>query len=648
MNAIARLAPWLAALVGIAYLGAGAYPRQTPADRPDLRAIGAMPVQDGGRLKPLDTFAQTTLTAIGSRQNFVKDPKEAGEKSYPPIEWLLEVWGQEPFTGKAADYPVFRITDLQLVDYFGLKQRPGFWRYSPNDVRSGFDKLARDIDRLTEQRKKDPNSLTPFDNNLLELGRHVNLYLRLANRQEPRVVPPQADDQDWQAVAEIERELVRPQAREVEEWAVNAAISELAPNVADPKDLTPEQKKAVNARAEERFREQMIYRGKWERRRLHPAAEAFVQLCDKYRDGSAEDFNTAVTAYRDTYLAHVPQADLTRVRVEAIYNRLSPFYNCMILYVLVFVMACGSWILTALRWDGGAASLRRSALALATVTVVVHFASLLCRMYLMNRWLVFVTNLYSSAIFIGWACVCLGLLVELLFGRGLGTAVASVIGASTLVIAYFLGLDGDTLNMLQAVLDTNFWLATHVTTVTLGYSATYFAGIFGLVYILTGVATPFLTGEVRKSLGQVIYGVVSFATLLSFTGTVLGGIWADQSWGRFWGWDPKENGALLIVIWNALILHARWGGLVKQRGVAVLAVFGCVVTTWSWFGTNQLGVGLHSYGFTTGRTIAIICASTGFTLLACVGMIPTRFWTSTRAELAARSQPKGRPTVQPA
>jgi ABC-type transport system involved in cytochrome c biogenesis permease subunit len=95
-----------------------------------------------------------------------------------------------------------------------------------------------------------------------------------------------------------------------------------------------------------------------------------------------------------------------------------------------------------------------------------------------------------------------------------------------------------------------------------------------------------------------IYGVVCFALLFSFTGTILGGIWADQSWGRFWGWDPKENGAVLIVLWNALILHARWGGLIRARGLAVLAVLGNVVTAFSWFGTNLLGIGLHSYGFT--------------------------------------------------
>jgi hypothetical protein len=88
------------------------------------------------------------------------------------------------------------------------------------------------------------------------------------------------------------------------------------------------------------------------------------------------------------------------------------------------------------------------------------------------------------------------------------------------------------------------------------------------------------------------------APLASFVGTVLGGIWADQSWGRFWGWDPKENGALLIVIWNAMILHARWGGMIRERGMMVMAVFGNIVTSWSWFGTNMLGIGLHSYGFT--------------------------------------------------
>ena len=152
--------------------------------------------------------------------------------------------------------------------------------------------------------------------------------------------------------------------------------------------------------------------------------------------------------------------------------------------------------------------------------------------------------------------------------------------------------------MMRAVLDSNFWLATHVVVVTSGYASTFLGGFLALIYIFQGVFTRSLDKATADALARMVYGIVCFATLFSFVGTVLGGIWADQSWGRFWGWDPKENGALIIVLWNALILHARWGGMVRRRGLMALALFGNVVTAWSWFGVNMLGIGLHSYGFT--------------------------------------------------
>ena len=157
--------------------------------------------------------------------------------------------------------------------------------------------------------------------------------------------------------------------------------------------------------------------------------------------------------------------------------------------------------------------------------------------------------------------------------------IAAVAGFVTLLIANFLaGLsDGDTLGVLQAVLDTQFWLATHVVCITLGYATTFVAGLLGMLYILRGVLTPSLSPAVGKDLSRMIYGTLCFAMFFSFVGTVLGGLWADDSWGRFWGWDPKENGALIIVLWNALVLHARWGGMVKDRGLAVLAVVGNIV-----------------------------------------------------------------------
>jgi ABC-type transport system involved in cytochrome c biogenesis permease subunit len=172
-----------------------------------------------------------------------------------------------------------------------------------------------------------------------------------------------------------------------------------------------------------------------------------------------------------------------------------------------------------------------------------------------------VTNLYSSALFVGWGSVLLCLFLERFYRNGIGSVCASTIGFVTLLIAHNLQLDGDSLEMLRAVLDTNVWLATHVVVVTLGYSSVALAGFLGIIYIFRGLFTHSFDETTARSLSRMMYGVTCFATLFSFVGTILGGIWADQSWGRFWGWDPKENGALLIVLWNALILHARWGGL---------------------------------------------------------------------------------------
>jgi ABC-type transport system involved in cytochrome c biogenesis permease subunit len=239
-----------------------------------------------------------------------------------------------------------------------------------------------------------------------------------------------------------------------------------------------------------------------------------------------------------------------------------------------------------------------------------------------------VTNLYSSAIFIGWGLMVLGVVLEVIYRVGLGNAVASLGAFVSLMIAHNLALGGDTMEMMRAVLDTNFWLATHVITITLGYAATFMAGFLAIVYVLRGLFTRTLDDATAKALTRMVYGIVCFATLFSFIGTVLGGIWADQSWGRFWGWDPKENGALLIVLWNGVILHARWGGLIKERGLMNLAIFGNIVTSFSWFGVNMLGVGLHSYGFMDAAFKWLMLFIGTQVILIGLGMLPLNLWKS--------------------
>jgi ABC-type transport system involved in cytochrome c biogenesis permease subunit len=192
-------------------------------------------------------------------------------------------------------------------------------------------------------------------------------------------------------------------------------------------------------------------------------------------------------------------------------------------------------------------------------------------------------------------------------------------------------VDGDTFTVMVAVLDTQFWLATHVVCISIGYAATFAAGLLGLAYIIGSLLSPGLASkELRRSFANVIYGVACFGLLCSFFGTVLGGLWGDDSWGRFWGWDPKENGALMIVLWNAVILHARWGGLVRERGLAALAALGNVVVLWSWKGVNAMGVGLHAYAGTEDEVtlLTILLIAVLHVVVASLVFIPSRFWMS--------------------
>ena len=214
-----------------------------------------------------------------------------------------------------------------------------------------------------------------------------------------------------------------------------------------------------------------------------------------------------------------------------------------------------------------------------------------------------VSTLYETILFITAVSVIIFMIIEWMNRRGVAASLAPVLGSVGLFLAtkYEAKEAVDTMPSLQAVLDTNFWLSTHVTCVTIGYAAGLIAGAIGHLYIL-GRALRIRSDddEIYRTIGRMTYGVVCFGLLFSFVGTMLGGIWANYSWGRFWGWDPKENGALMIVLWQIIILHARMGGYVRDFGVCILAIVGGCIVSFSWWGVNLLGVGLHSYGFTRG------------------------------------------------
>jgi ABC-type transport system involved in cytochrome c biogenesis permease subunit len=354
-------------------------------------------------------------------------------------------------------------------------------------------------------------------------------------------------------------------------------------------------------------------------------ARAYADMGRAWRDRQPEAFNRVVSTRREQLAQDFPDV-MRKSTVETRFNSAEPFYTSAVLYVLGFLAAVISW----LRWPELFGRIGRGWVGIA---FVISTVGIVTRMWLEAR--PPVTNLYSSALFVGWGAVALCLVLERFYRNSIGTVAGGVIGFATLLIAHHLALGGDTMEMMRAVLDSNFWLATHVVTIAIGYSATFLAGFLAIIYVLRGTLTRTLDQATASSLGRMIYGIVCFATLFSFVGTILGGIWADQSWGRFWGWDPKENGALLIVIWNAIILHARWGGFVQARGLAVLAIFGNIVTAWSWFGVNMLGVGLHSYGFMDAAFWWLVGFAASQIALIMIAALPATSWRS--AALMARA-----------
>jgi ABC-type transport system involved in cytochrome c biogenesis permease subunit len=219
-----------------------------------------------------------------------------------------------------------------------------------------------------------------------------------------------------------------------------------------------------------------------------------------------------------------------------------------------------------------------------------------------------VTSLFETVPFVAAVSIAVALFLERRSRQGVALLSAGLLGTMLLSIANRYAADGDTMQMLVAVLNSNFWLSTHVICITTGYAACVLSGAIAHIRLVRGAWSPVPTPEQRASLREVdrmVYGTLCFGLLFSFIGTVLGGIWADQSWGRFWGWDPKENGALLIVIWCAILLHAKQWGVIRETGLAAGAVLGAVIVSLAWQGVNLLNVGLHSYGFTTGAALKL-------------------------------------------
>jgi len=707
MKWIYKTLPWFFVALFGAEIIAVVMPKRDGAFH--IREFGRLPVLLNGRIQPFDSVGLNSLLQIRSTGNVPLEGNGAngswGEwnelrknpnaqplterqwwqfnkhpKKLKATAWLLEVMLRPE---EADERPIFLVHHPELLGELKLADKgvenSALHYYSYNELKQVRDEVRTQAIRIQESVKEEKQR-TPVQKQTVKLENALIIYERLKNS-----LRPQTSDDFAAELAEFQKAVgpgmaafnAQQEKKEFDHGALERFAEPLNHYFVMSKWALP---LIVPPSNPEKSRDQWVNAGtaileSVRGGEIPPAMTWFAKIATAYRQNNASEFNRAVAEYKQ-WLGPKFQRELSKGRREFFYNDTKLFLHSIIIYIFAFVLAGGS-LLTFGVTSNLSESLRRSAFYLVLIAGAVHTFALVFRMVLEGR--PPVTNLYSSAIFIGWGAMVLGVVLERIYRVGIGAVVAALAGFLTLLIAHNLALGGDTMEMLRAVLDTNFWLATHVVVITLGYASTFVAGLLAILFIFLGIFTRVLTqklgargaatasaavgivagpskginmakqlsspgtADLSKALSKMVYGIVCFATLFSFTGTVLGGIWADQSWGRFWGWDPKENGALIIVLWNIIILHAKWGGLVRERGLMNMAVFGNVVTSFSWFGVNMLGIGLHSYGFMDAAFKWLMLFVSSQLLIIGMGLLPKHLWRSFRTVPAVTPQPLPQP-----
>lgn len=612
-------------------------------DKEVVETFAAIPVQESGRIKPLENLASYRLLRFRARRSIwltdngemsdgkpLVDPatkKPIVKEGDKPVklsatEWLLMSWFRPDI---AKIVPLFKVDNSSAISELGLVAKAKRDQYSFAEIEPAREAL---MTKMGQYREIPSKKQTPEQRMIVQLAANFLDYEMITSHFDFIRSPVGANEAALPAGIEKPVRLSK---------SLNAIAAAVRAHQGPPMQIpwfrdfgkgalgammsgNPELQLRIFPPASGG---QDVWSG--------PGAIVFGAINEEGEVPAAQ--LNWLAAYEEIYLA-LPDAakfktaskslltkiqDAAKARGEGQFIALERhamkadyFFYAQWIFLTGFIFVALTWISPGSRFDliakVGAWGFLGLATALAVTGVVI-------RCIIMQR--PPITTLYETILFIGSSVALFGLVAEWITKRGLGLLVAAVGGTACMFLAiqFEASEATDTLQQLQAVLITNFWLSTHVPMINLGYAACMVAALISqayFIYRLTGWVSPRITllkrllpknganDDMPRFMTRVSYGFIAAGLFLALVGTVLGGIWANYSWGRFWGWDPKENGALMIVLMCLVILHARLGGYIREVGLHCCnLILGCIVV-FSWFGVNQLGVGLHAYGFTDG------------------------------------------------
>ncbi|MCI5048946.1 MAG: cytochrome c biogenesis protein CcsA [Rickettsiales bacterium] len=572
------------------------------AESLNVNALGALPILHEGRIKPIERFAQLELRRMHKAEQL---------PNMNATEWLAQALFRPDL---AIHQPVFAIADDTLVSFLNLTEREsGFYAYS--EVTPALEKHKALLTRLAN---KDANSYSATERRIWQLYEAVDAMTQITGSLSlllPQKIETNDKLRDWMQQSKQSR------------WRYIDVANMLNPLENEVKRIAKKKGDDVSRYSDWEQRLLMLsYRyaslhsigrdnhllrvipsdwseepewfSPWEiindGKGSPSTAKLFASwqgLMDAYHAGDQAQWLQSIAALNASMQSQemVSSWDLV---LEQLYYDAHLIELSMLGYVAALLLACYALSKPHLR-------AARMACHVLGASVVLHAAAIIIRILVLGR--PPIGTLYESVLFVAFIAALLGLWLAkrkaypegMVIGAGLGAFLLSISGL-------YLGEGEDGMGVLVAVLNTNFWLATHVVCITIGYGATLIAGLAGHVALIAP----------DKSRHSALLMLTIIALLFTTVGTILGGIWADQSWGRFWGWDPKENGALLIVLWLVWLLHGKWAGKLGRYGFAALLSCSTIIVALSWFGVNLLNVGLHSYGFTEEAAfgLAAFCA----------------------------------------
>ena len=495
----------------------------------DFKQFGLLGIQDGGRRKPVDTFARESLIRISGRSTY----RDQNGRTWRPNDFLLSAllethsWQTEP---------------MVLVSLGQLKEKLGL---PVAQRRYSFAQLTKlpELNRLVEEAHAFRKAEKPLDrlhNEAMSVGERLTLLTRLMDGSALLIVPPPRNELDL--------------------WALPPDFSRFY--------------------SEEQF--------------AH-ARTALQETATSYVNGDSFQFSRSARVLRETLRSLSPSIypGESKLRLEYFSNHLEAFYRAIWLYAFAFILL----LVAHIRNSGRVFS--TLGVLVAVAAIALHAAGILLRCLIAGR--PPVTNMYESIIWVSFAVSFFGMIFFARYRTRiyLLAALPATILALLLVHQMPIAMPAS-IDPLVPVLRDNFWLTIHVLTITLSYAAFLLACAFGHILLFRYARDP---GGARGDAPMHfwLYRVLQLGVLLLGAGTILGGVWANYSWGRFWGWDPKETWALIAFLCYIATLHGRLAGWWTQFGLVVASVVCFLAVLMAWYGVNfVLGKGLHSYGFGIG------------------------------------------------